>query len=191
MFALIFENKVVEIYDDKFPVAKSLKWIACNASVKVGWFYINEEFRQSLGSDLDILEEAKSKKISQIKSVRDQKNTEPLINHQAFIIDANGNVTAEESDFLFYTNRHQSNPTSDPVSIISRVLELGAMPYFTKDNVGNKVVVELTPTIASALHQSIATRNDSNYRICFATEAAIRNAATVEEVEAITWNENI
>lgn len=191
MFALIFENKVVEISGNKFPVAESLEWITCDDSVKAGWFYTNGNFKQSLKSDLEILEEAKSKKISQIKSIRDQKNTEPLTNHQAFVIDDGGNVTAEESDFLFYTNRHQTNPTSDPVSIISRVLELGTMPYFTKDTAGNKIVVELTPAIAEALHQSIAERNDNNYRICFAIEAAIRNATTIEEIEAITWNENI
>lgn len=138
-----------------------------------------------------LLEEARLKKIAEIKSIRDQKNTEPLTNHQAFIIDDNGDVTAEESNFLFYTNRHQTNPTSDPASIISRVLELGAMPYFTKDTEGNKVVIELTPVLAAALNQSIATRNDSNYRICFAAETAIRNATTIEGIEAVTWNENI
>lgn len=185
MFALIFENKVVEISDKKFPVAKSLKWIRCNDSVKVGWFYSNKKFKQSLKSDSEILEEAKSKKISQIKSVRDQKNIEPIADCKAFIITKSGKKSVKSSYFLFYTNRHQTNPSSDPDSIISRVMNLGSMPYFTKDIKGNKITVELTPEIVKNLHQKLTARNDENFRHSNEVEAAIKNAKTFEEIEAI------
>ncbi len=185
MFALIFENKVVEISDKKFPVSKSLKWIRCNDSVKVGWFYSNKQFKPTLKSDSEVLEEAKSKKLSQIKSLRDQKNIEPISDCKAFIINKSGKKSVKSSHFLFYTNRHQTNPSSDPDSIISRVLNLGSMPYFTKDTKGNKITVELTSEIVKILHQKITERNDKNFKRSNETEAAIKNAKTVEEIEAI------
>ena len=185
MFALIFENKVVEISDKKFPVSKSLKWIRCTDSVKVGWFYNNKQFKPTLKSDSEILEEAKSKKLSQIKSLRDQKNIEPISDCKAFLINKSGKKSAKSSYFLFYTNRHQTNPSSDPDSIISRVLNLGSMPYFTKDTKGNKITVELTSEIVKILHQKITERNDENFKSSNETEAAIKNAKTVEEIEAI------
>ncbi len=113
----------------------------------------------------DLLAKLKAAKISQIKSIRDQKNIEPISDYQAFLLDDEDNVTSEESYFIFYTNRHLANPASDPDSIISRVLNLGAMPYFSKNPDGNKIAVELTPDLAATLRQRIAQRNDNNYKI--------------------------
>ena len=106
MFALIFENNVVEIADKKFPVAKPLKWVKCNESVQVGWFYVSKKFRQSLKSNEELLNEAKKKKIVEIKATRDQKNIEPIIGNKAFLINDSGKKTKKTSDFLFCTNRH-------------------------------------------------------------------------------------
>ena len=187
MFALIFENNVVEIADKKFPVAKPLKWVKCNESVQVGWFYVSKKFRQSLKSNEELLNEAKKKKTAEIKSIRDQKNIEPIIGNKAFLINDSGKKTKKTSDFLFCTNRHQTNPSSDPDSIISRVLNIGAMPYFTKNINGNQITVELTPEIAKSLHQLMTKRNDDNYSKSKATEEKINLAKTIEEVEAISW----
>lgn len=186
MFALIFEKKVTEISQEKFPVAKPMQWVECDETVKVGWFYVNKQFRRGLTSDAEILALEKNQKISQIKSIRDQKNTEPITDHKASLLDYEGNKTSGKSYFLFYTNRHQANPTSDPDSIIARALDSGVMPYFTKDLQGNRITVELTSDIARSLRQSIAARNDQNYKACYAIEAAIREANTIEEVEAIS-----
>ena len=138
----------------------------------------------------DLLAKAKSLKISKIKYERDQRNIEPITNQQAFILDEDGVKTSEQSYFLFYTNRHLTNPTSDPSAIISRVLDLGAMPYFTRDAENNKITVELTSDLVKSLHQAIAQRNDDNYKLSNEIEIAINNATTIEEVEAISWTQN-
>ncbi len=187
MFALISENNVVEIADKKFPVAKPLKWAKCDESVKAGWFYVSKKFRQSLKSDEELFDEAKKKKIAEIKAIRDQKNIEPIIGNKAFLINDSGKKTKKISDFLFYTNRHQTNPSSDPDSIISRVINIGAMPYFTKDRSGNKITAELTPEIAKSLHHLMTKRNDDNYSKSKAIETKINSAKTIEEIEAISW----
>ncbi len=134
----------------------------------------------------DLLAKAKLKKIAEIKSIRDQKNIEPITNFEAFLFDDEGNKIEQKSYFIFYTNRHQTNPASDPDSIISRALDLGSMPYFTKDLSGNKITIELTSEIAALLRQRIAQRNNGNYKLSSTIEAEINNSTTIEEVEAIT-----
>ncbi len=137
----------------------------------------------------NLLLEAKVQKISEIKAARDQKNIEPITEFSAFVLDDEGKKTSQKSYFLFYTNRHQTNPNSDPDSIIARVLDLGAMPYFTKDLNGNKIAVDLTLDIAKSLRLAICQRNDTNYKISSSIEVKITDASTLEEVEAIGWSE--
>src|SRR3989338_5621454 len=134
----------------------------------------------------DLLAKAKLKKVAEIKSIRDQKNIEPITDFEGFLLDEDGNKTEQKSYFIFYTNRHQTNPASDPDSIISRALDLSSMPYFTKDLSGKKIAVELTSETAALLRQRIAQRNNNNYKLSSAIEAEINNSTTIEEVEAIT-----
>lgn len=136
----------------------------------------------------DLFAKEKLTKIAQIKSVRDQKNIEPITDCKAYIINNSGKKTAKNSYFLFYTNRHQTTPASDPDSIISRVLNFGAMPYFTEDTNGNKITIELTSKIVKVLRQRMTERNDNNYKRSSEIEAAIRDAKTVEEIEKISWS---
>ena len=133
----------------------------------------------------DLLAKEKSAKIAEIKSIRDQKNIEPITDYKAFLLDEEGNKTSEESYFLFYTNRHLTNPASDPSSIISRVLDLGAMPYFTKDLEDKDIAVELTPAIAKLLRQHLMQRNDNNYKISQVIKSEIQNTKTLEGAKAI------
>lgn len=186
MFALILDNKVVDVSEERFPVTKNMQWIECDNRVKIGFFYINNEFKPTLKSDNDFLAEVKKEKISQIKSIRDQKNIEPIADFEAFLLDEEGNKTEQKSYFIFYTNRHQSNPASDPDPIISRALDFGSMPYFTKALNGDKIAVELTSEIAILLRQRITQRNNDNYKLSSSIEAEINNATTIEEIESIT-----
>ncbi len=142
---------------------------------------------EQLNSAIEILEvkDAKAKKISEIKAIRDAKNIEPITDYQGFLIDEEGTVTTQESYFVFYTNRHQTNPASDPDSIISRVMDLGSIPYFTIDANGNKITIQLTTELATSLRQRIAERNNNNYKINSLIEVEINSAQTKEEVEAI------
>ena len=134
----------------------------------------------------DILAKTKLIKIAKIKSIRDQKNIEPITNQQAFLIDENGKITSQKSYFVFYTNRHQTNPASDPEAIISRAITLGAIPYFTKDNDGKPITIKLTAEIAATFRQRISERNDSNYKLSSTLETEISKAKIIEEVEAIS-----
>ncbi len=132
-----------------------------------------------------LIKDVKAKKIAEIKAIRDAKNIEPITDYQGFLIDEESNVTTQESYFVFYTNRHLKNPASDPDSIISRVLDLGSIPYFTKDTNGDKITIQLTAELATSLRQRITERNNSNYKLSSLIEAEINGAQTIEEVEAI------
>lgn len=135
------------------------------------------------------LPQLKQQKIAKIKSIRDQKNTAPLSDYKAFLIDDEGNKTEQEVYFVFYTNRHQSNPASDPEVIISRAIELGSMPYFTKDLEGKKITIELTDKSASLIKQRIFERNDNNYKVSSSIEETINSAQNIEELEEIQLEE--
>ena len=39
MFALIFNNLVVQISEEQFPVSPELTWVECDESVKTQWNY--------------------------------------------------------------------------------------------------------------------------------------------------------
>lgn len=160
-----------------------------------GLVWENEQFEkpswQKIESKFPVVElrNAKQRKINEVKIVRDRKNISPITDYKAFLIDDEGNKTNQESYFIFYTNRHQTNPASDPESIISRSKELGSMPYFTKDLEGKKITVELTAEIAVLLKQRIFERNDNNYKVSGSIEEAINNAQSIEELQAIQLEE--
>lgn len=131
----------------------------------------------------------KEAKIAEIKTIRDQQNIEPIVDQKAFLLDSGGNKTAQESNFIFYTNRHPSNPASDPASILSAVMILGnPIPYFTEDSEGNKIAVEIDVEVARNLAYALAQRNNTNYKSGDAFEASIMAAETIEEIESITRN---
>ncbi len=94
-------------------------------------------------------------------------------------------MTEQESYFVFYTNRHQTNPASDPDSIISRILDLGSIPYFTKNPDGNPITIQLTAELVTSLRQRITERNNNNYKLSSMLEAEINNAQSQEEIEEI------
>ena len=133
-----------------------------------------------------LIKDAKDKKIAEIKAIRDAKNIEPISNYKGFIIDADGTVTTQESYFVFHTNRHPTNPASDPDAIISRTMELGSLPYFTKDANGDEIAIQLNAELAVSLRQKIVERNNNNYALSSSIEIEINNAQTTEEVDAIT-----
>lgn len=68
MFALIFENKVVQIESSTFPVSPEMEWVKCEESVKIGWYYVDGKFKESLKTDFEILQERKLVKIAQCEA---------------------------------------------------------------------------------------------------------------------------
>lgn len=190
MFALIFENKVVEISQKKFPVAESMQWVECNESVQTGWHYVNQTFKKTLESETEILIRCKKEKIQKIKAIRDAKNIEPITDTSAEIINEDsGEAIGLNTFFVFHTSRHPTNPAADPSAILTGIIMLNhAVPYSTKDISGAKVTVEITPAIARSLAAHLALRNNNNYKLANAIVNAINAATTEEEVNAITWN---
>lgn len=76
MFALILGTKVVEVSESEFPVAEPMQWVICSDVVRAGWFYVNEEFKSSLKTDDEILEEIKNQKILHIKDEASKRITD-------------------------------------------------------------------------------------------------------------------
>lgn len=135
------------------------------------------------------LEEVKAKKALEIKAKRDELNTTPITDALGAILDNTENPTGETTYFVFYTSRHPVNPASDPTTILTTVVVLNrAIPYVTEDLVGNRVIINLTPTLAQTIVLHLADRNNNNYKLANAILIAISNATTIEEVEAITWS---
>ena len=66
MKALIFENKVVDIVESEFPVASNMQWQDCDDSVKIGYFYINNQFKETDLSDEDFLKQKISFKLKEL-----------------------------------------------------------------------------------------------------------------------------
>lgn len=136
------------------------------------------------------LAEIKTKKITEIKAVRDAKNIEPITDTQAEIINEDsGESMGANSYFVFYTNRHPTNPAADPTALLTNAIVLNqTVPYSSRDLNGNKVTVAITPSIARSLAAHLASRNNNNYKLADAIVNAINNATTEDAVNAITWS---
>lgn len=135
------------------------------------------------------LAEIKAKKIAEIKSIRDAKNVESIVDTKAPLLNENGELTGKDTYFTFCTKRHPTNPAADPNSVLTSAIISGQhIPYSTKSPEGVKVTVALTHEIARVLVAHISLRNNNNYKLSDAIEAAVKAATTKEEVEAITWD---
>lgn len=164
-------------FDEKNEDYKNcLKWIANGGIVK-------PEF-----TDQEIILIAKENKIQELKTIRDEKNIEPLTNCTAKILNENGTL-GNDTGFLFYANRHQSNPASDPNAILTACLMLGqAISYSTRDLKDNKICIALTPTIAKIISVGLAKRNSENYKKYDNLAFLVNQAKTIEEINNINWN---
>lgn len=67
MFALIKDNKVVQVSDSQFPVAE-MQWIECNDSVKTGFNFINNEFKSDSELNILSLDKVRSNKLNELDS---------------------------------------------------------------------------------------------------------------------------
>lgn len=136
------------------------------------------------------LAEIKTKKIQEIKAIRDGKNIEPITDTQAEIINKDsGEAMGADSYFVFYTDRHPTNPAADPTALLTNAIVLNqTVPYSSRDLNGNKVTVAITPSIARSLAAHLALRNNNNYKLADAIVNAINDATTEDAVNAITWS---
>jgi len=135
------------------------------------------------------LSEAKSQKIVEMKRTRDLNNILPVSDQKAFVIDSEGSVSSREEFFVFYADRHAFNPAADPTAILTSVLVRQQPIHYSSTTLsGERIVVSLTTLVAMSIVNHLGIRNDTNYRLYNAIEAAISSCKSVEEVNAISWN---
>jgi hypothetical protein len=184
MFALIFDKKVIQISKNIFEVNKEMIWVECDEEIYEGDSFENGKF---LKKNQLCIDEKKQIKIKEIRNLRDQENLLPIRDHQAPVLDENGNL-GENRFFLFHTTRHPSNPAADPVSILSNAIILESTNYFTRDLDGNKICVQINSEIARSLLAHLKNRNENNFKLAEAIISAINACETAEELENINWN---
>lgn len=133
------------------------------------------------------LENAKNEKIAEIKRINDEKNIEPST-AQAYIIKENGTL-GELVSFKFKTTRHPSNPASDPNTILFNTIAFKKTTRYSTTNqeTGEQIAIQLTPQIAESIGSHLAVRNTNNFQNRDELLAKIKEAKTIQEVEAIKW----
>jgi hypothetical protein len=144
-------------------------------------------YQEYVRSPIFILSEKRTLKIAEIKSIRDSKNIDPIKDHQAPVLDENGDL-GESRFFLFHTTRHPSNPAADPAAILGNAVLLGSTNYFTRDLEGNKICVQIDAEIAKSLLSHLKNRNENNFKLAEAIISAINACESAEELENIDWN---
>jgi hypothetical protein len=133
------------------------------------------------------LDKAKENKKQQLKAIRDEKNIDPLTNCTAKILNDNGTLGAD-TGFLFYANRHPSNPASDPNAILTACIMFNqTIPYSTRDLEGNKICIALTPAIAKTISVNLVKRNGENYKQYDNLAALVNQAKTETDINNIDW----
>ena len=73
MKALILNNKIVQISETEFHVNPEAKWVDCDSSVEIGYYYDSGTFKESLLKSSELLTLKKGEKVKSIKSVARQK----------------------------------------------------------------------------------------------------------------------
>jgi hypothetical protein len=134
-----------------------------------------------------LLQKAKDEKIAEIKRINDEKNIEPST-AQAHIIKENGTL-GDVVSFKFKTTRHPSNPASDPNTILFNTIAFKKTTRYSTTNqeTGEQIAIQLTPQIAESIGSHLAVRNTNNFQNRDELLAKIKEAKTIEEVEAISW----
>ena len=135
-----------------------------------------------------LLQKAKDEKISEIKRINDEENIKPHTKHQAYQIKEDGSL-GELVSFEFKTTRHPSNPASDPNTILFNTIAFKKTTRYSTKNVktGEQIAIQLTPQIAESIGSHLAVRNTDNFNYRDQLLAKIKEAKTIEEVEAIKW----
>ena len=153
--------------------------------------YSNDPWRKATEAEIEAFELKKAQdiKLEEVKAKRDEENISPITDFDANLLDDLGQKTGNKTRFLFYTSRHPSNPAADPNSILTNCAVLNiAINYATKDLEGNKITIELTPTIAKQIAAHIAVRNQNNYLYCNLLLKKIADAKNLEEINNININ---
>lgn len=178
MKALIFENKVVQLTESEFPVSSSMQWQDCDDSVQVGYFFIDDQFKETNLSDADFLEQQKSKKL---KELDDYHFNSPEIREMKindyFILSLSGNgrnLIVEQIQNL--EQKIQLNITTTEEAIFE---------YFY-----NGGSIEINLLQLKQLYTFMLNVVNTNYGIYKNYIHEIKNLSTTEEVKAYNFTAN-
>ena len=80
MKALVFNEKVVEISENEFPVSKDFIWVDCDNDVKTNFSYINGVF--SNPNYIDPVIESKKNRLSELKKLLFKSDYKMLPDYQ-------------------------------------------------------------------------------------------------------------
>ena len=178
MKALIFENKVVDIVESEFPVASNMQWQDCDDSVKIGYFYINNQFKETDLSDEDFLKQKISFKLKEldIYHFNSSEIREMKINDY-FILSLSGDGRALIAEQI------QSLDQQIKLNVITE--ESATFEYFY-----NGGSIEITLVQLRQLYIFMLNVANTNYGVYKAHIHAIKNLSTIEEVEAYDFTAN-
>lgn len=90
MFALVYDKKVVQIEEFKFEIAGDLKWIECDSSVKVGYFYLNNTFKDSDLTEAEKVIKLRDEKKTALKKLREENTAKPTPKDSSYSISVGG-----------------------------------------------------------------------------------------------------
>ena len=178
MKALIFENKVVDLSESEFPVTSNMKWKDCDDSIKIGYFFINNQFKETDLSDEDFFYSKKSNKLQELDNYHFNSSEirEMKINNY-FILSLSGNGRALIAEQI------QNLDQQIKLNIITE--ESAIFEYFY-----NEGSIEVTLVQLRQLYIFMLNVVNINYGIYKDHIHAIKNLSTIEEVEAYDFTAN-
>lgn len=177
MFALIKDNKVVQVSNSQFPVSE-MQWIECDDSVKTGFNFINNEFKSDSELNSLSLNEMKLNKLNELDSYH-FNNTEirqcKINNYFILQLSGEGRSLIQEQISLL-TQKIKLNLVTE---------EDASFEYFY-----NGGSIEITLVQLRQIYVAMLDIVNSNYQNYKAETYLIKNLGSVEAVESHDFTVN-
>lgn len=148
------------------------------------------------------LQEAKDKKLAELKEIRNTSDQAPLRGIQAYevVLDETFNKTKTNNlVFFLFDTQPIDTPVRNPLAILARVYRKGHdnpdyyLPYkcdIEENNSTRKGIIALTYDIAQTIENHMEARGSTNSVFKSYYETVINNCSTIEEVEAVNFGLN-
>lgn len=167
-------------------------------------FYTSGEWRELNKIELEdfLLQEAKDKKLAELKEIRNTSDQAPLRGIQAYevVLDETFNKTKTNNlVFFLFDTQPVDTPVRNPLAILARVYRKGHdnpdyyLPYkcdIEENNTTRKGIIALTYDIAQTIENHMEARGSTNSVFKSYYETVINNCSTIEEVEAVNFGLN-
>lgn len=150
-----------------------------------------------------LLQEAKTKKLVELKAIRNSSDEAPLRGIQAYEVTLDETFSKTKTNnlvFFHFDTKPVDTPVRNPLAILARVYRKGHndpnyyLPYKCDiengDNTTRKGIVALTYDIAQTVENHMEARGSTNSVFKSYYETLINNCSTIEEVEAVNFGLN-